>query len=97
MTGRLVRDAGLNDRLLFSIHPETKVSFWLPGPPLKLHIGCRGQLDTLHSREDTDYHQDLGPTEVEVEAKPWAVTFRDAFSALGRPDDPGFGFTAQVL
>lgn len=92
VTGRLVRDAVLNDRLLSSIHPETRASSWLPGPPLKLHIGSRGQLDTLHFREDTAYHQALGPTDVEIEAKAWPVNFRDVFSALGRLDDPGFGF-----
>lgn len=92
MTGRLVQDAGLNDQLLSSIHPEAKIAPWLPGPPLKLHIGSRGGLDTLHFREDAAYHKDLGPTDVEIEAKAWAVNFRDVFSALGRLDDPGFGF-----
>lgn len=92
MTGRLVEDADLSDQLLSSIQPVPKVSSWLPGPPLKLHIGSRGGLDTLHFREDVDYHKELGPTDVEIEAKAWAVNFRDVFSALGRLDDSGFGF-----
>lgn len=92
LTGRLVEDAGLNHQLFSSIHPETKITPWLPGPPLKLHVGSRGRLDTLHFREDVACYKDLGPTEVEIEAKAWAVNFRDVFSALGRLDDPGFGF-----
>lgn len=92
LIGRLVEDTDLNDRLSSSIHPETRTSSWLPGPPLKLHVGSRGRLDTLHFREDVVVHGDLGPKDVEIEAKAWAVNFRDVFSALGRLDDPGFGF-----
>lgn len=92
LTGRLVEDVNLNRRLSSSIHPETKISPWLPGPPLKLYIGSRGRLDTLHFREDAAFHESLGPKDVEIEAKAWAVNFRDVFSALGRLDDPGFGF-----
>lgn len=91
LTGRLIEDIHLNHELSSSIRPETKTSPWLPGPPLKLDIGSRGQLDTLHFREDADYYEDLGPTDVEIEAKAWAVNFRDVFGALGRLEEPGFG------
>ncbi|RYP67344.1 hypothetical protein DL771_007288 [Monosporascus sp. 5C6A] len=91
LTGRLVEDAHLNHELSASMRPETKSSPWLPGPPLKLDIGSRGQLDTLRFSEDADYYEDLGPTDVEIEAKAWAVNFRDVFSALGRLEYPGFG------
>ncbi|KAJ2994317.1 hypothetical protein NUW58_g1586 [Xylaria curta] len=90
--GRLVEDAHLNFELSSSISPETKVAPWFPGPPLKLDMGMRGQLDTLYFVEDAGYYEELGPTDVEIEAKAWAVNFRDVFAALGRLDDPGFGF-----
>ncbi|KAI0459321.1 polyketide synthase PksD [Xylaria acuta] len=91
LISRLVVDTHLNYELSSSIYPETRSVPWLPGPPLKLDIGRRGQLDTLCFVEDVAYYEELGPTDVEIEAKAWAVNFRDVFSALGRLDDPGFG------
>lgn len=92
LTGRLIWDVRLNDELSSLISPQAKTSPWLPGPPLKLHIESRGRLDTVHFREDSEYSKDLGATEVEIEAKAWAVNFRDVFGALGRLDDSGFGW-----
>ncbi|KAK6192927.1 hypothetical protein LQW54_012976 [Pestalotiopsis sp. IQ-011] len=91
LTGRLVEDTRLNHELSASIRPETHKSPWLPGPPLKLDVGSRGQLETLHFKEDIDYYQELGPVDVEIDAKAWAVNFRDVFSALGRLDEPELG------
>ncbi|KAK8007839.1 hypothetical protein PG989_001829 [Apiospora arundinis] len=91
LTGRLVEDSHLNHELSSSISPETKSTSWLPGPPLKLAIQAKGQLETLHFIEDNDYYQGLGPTDVEIEAKSWAVNFRDVFGALGRLEEPYFG------
>lgn len=91
LTGRLVEDTRLNHELSASIRPETHKSPWLPGPPLKLDVGSRGQLETLHFKEDIDYYQELGPMDVEIDAKAWAVNFRDVFSALGRLDEPELG------
>ncbi|KAI0112236.1 polyketide synthase PksD [Nemania sp. FL0031] len=91
LTSRLIGDTYLNYELSSSIRPETRSAPWLPGPPLKLDIGRRGQLDTLRFIEDTAYYEELGPTDVEIEAKAWSVNFRDVFSALGRLDDPGLG------
>ncbi|KAH9996378.1 polyketide synthase PksD [Xylariaceae sp. FL0662B] len=90
-TGRLVKDVGLNRELSLFMRPTMRTETWLPGPPLKLDIGNRGQLETLYFKEDTDYYDDLGPTDVEIEAKAWAANFRDVFSALGRLDEDGFG------
>ncbi|KAK7972306.1 hypothetical protein PG988_006440 [Apiospora saccharicola] len=91
-TGRLVEDSHLNHELSSSISPETKSASWLPGPPLKLAIQTKGQLETLHFVEDDDcYREILGPTDVEIEAKSWAVNFRDVFGALGRLEEPYFG------
>ncbi|KAI1424927.1 polyketide synthase PksD [Xylaria sp. FL1777] len=90
--GRLVEDAHLNFELSSSLYADTRNAPWLPGPPLKLDMGRRGQLDTLYFIEDVAYYEELGPSDVEIEAKAWAVNFRDVFGALGRLDDPGFGF-----
>lgn len=89
--GRLAENVTLTDTIAASFQPAVRTESWLPGPPLKLDISTRGQLDTLHFKEDTDYHGDLGPMEVEIEARAWAVNFRDVFSALGRLDEDGFG------
>ncbi|KAK7755337.1 hypothetical protein SLS62_002563 [Diatrype stigma] len=79
LLGRLVENGSLTDILASSVRPAVRTEAWLPGPPLKLDIGTRGQLDTLHFKEDVDYHSDLGPMEVEIEARAWAVNFRDVF------------------
>ncbi|KAK8041286.1 hypothetical protein PG994_014293 [Apiospora phragmitis] len=91
LTGRLIEDGHLSHELSSSISPETKSASWLPGPPLKLAIQTRGQLDTLQFIEDSDHYKNLGPTDVEIEAKSWAVNFRDVFGALGRLEEPYFG------
>ncbi|KAI4598722.1 polyketide synthase [Pestalotiopsis sp. 9143b] len=91
LTGRLVHDSQLSDELSSSLRPTTNFSSWLPGPPLMLDIGSRGHLDTLYYVEDTDHSLALGANDVEIEAKAWALNFRDVFGALGRLDDAGFG------
>ncbi|KAI0156515.1 polyketide synthase PksD [Xylariaceae sp. FL1272] len=88
---RLVEDKQLNHELSCLIRPELRSAAWLPGPPLKLAMNTLGQLDTLHYAEDSTYYHELGSTEVEIEAKAWAVNFRDVFSALGRLNDVSFG------
>lgn len=45
--------------------------------PLKLDMKTRGQLETLHFREDKEYEEELGPDGVEIESRAWAVNFRD--------------------
>ncbi|KAJ2984539.1 hypothetical protein NUW58_g6007 [Xylaria curta] len=91
LTGRLVGDIDTNKDLTSSIVPEAITEPRLPGPPLTLAIQTRGQLETLQFREDLDYHHELDPTDVEIEARVWGVSFRDVFLALGRLDDDDFG------
>ena len=91
LTGRLVDDIDTSKDLTLSIVPETITEPWLPGPPLTLAIQTRGQLETLQFREDLAYYHELGPTDVEIEAKVWGVGFRDVFLALGRLDENDFG------
>lgn len=87
VTPRLVQDVRTNAELSASLYPEVLTTPWLQGPALKLDMGTRGQMDTLHFREDDDYPENMGAFEVEIEAKAWAVNFRDMFGALGRLDE----------
>lgn len=90
---RLVEDIDSSRELASCDHPEMRTEPWLPGPPLKLDMGLRGHLETLRFEEDMDYHDaDLGPDDVEIEARSWAVNFRDVFGALGRLEHEAFSF-----
>lgn len=91
LTGRLVDDIDTNRDLTLSLFPEVITEPWLLGPPLTLAIQTRGQLETLHFREDLEYYHELGSADVEIEAKVWGVSFRDVFLALGRLDEDDFG------
>jgi NADPH:quinone reductase-like Zn-dependent oxidoreductase/malonyl CoA-acyl carrier protein transacylase/SAM-dependent methyltransferase len=90
LTGRLVLEADLNRDVNACISPITRHEAWLPGPPLKLHVGSRGSLESLCFIED-EHPAELGPTEIEIETQAWAVGFRDVFGALGRLDENEFG------
>ena len=90
LTGRLIREVELNKDLISSIHPQIKYEAWLPGPPIKLNVGTRGSLDTLHFIED-EHRAELGPRDIEIENQAWAISFRDVFGALGRLDENEFG------
>lgn len=91
LTGRLVEEKDLNRNLNSSIIPQLTTETWLPGPPLKLDIGSRGSLETLHFTEDIEQYTALSPEDIEIEAKAWGVSFRDLFIALGRLEEDGFG------
>ena len=90
-TGRLVEERNLNMDLNSLVKLQMRVEPWLPGPPLKIEIGSRGSLETLHFAEDTEHHVPLGDREVEIEAKAWGLNFRDMFQALGRLEEDTFG------
>ncbi|KEY72258.1 hypothetical protein S7711_00257 [Stachybotrys chartarum IBT 7711] len=91
LTGRLIEDVHVNTELEALIFPQLKRDLWLSGPPLILAIGTRGQLETLHYKEDMEYYKPLGDTEVEIMSESWGLSFRDMFSALGRLDEADFG------
>ncbi|KAI1152215.1 polyketide synthase PksD [Nemania diffusa] len=92
LTGRLSQAVELNRDLSSAITASVRTEPWLPGPALKLDIGVRGFIETLHFTEDP-YHGDvLGPCEIEIEAQAWSVNFRDVLGALGRLEEAeGFG------
>lgn len=98
-TGRLISEANLNKSLETivgggsdSIVPSVvQTEPLLAGPPLKVGIGTPGSLETLKLVQDAALDHDLGPTEVEVQAETWGLSFRDAFIALGRLEEDDFG------
>lgn len=91
LTGRLIEDVEGNKKLASLINPGIRTEPWLPGPPLKLDIRTRGQMETLYFGEDSDYSAELGPSEVEIESRAWGVNFHDMFSALGRLEEDSLG------
>ncbi|KAI0020262.1 hypothetical protein F4780DRAFT_742638 [Xylariomycetidae sp. FL0641] len=92
MTGRLVHEPSLSEKLHALSFEEMKTGPWLSGPVhgVKLVVGTPGLLDTLYFREDKQ--PELGADEVEIEAVTWGLSFRDVFAALGRLEDMDLGF-----
>lgn len=91
LTPRLLQQVEFNQDMRSSVIPQPKSEPWLPGPPLKVDISTRGQIETLQYVEDSTYYEPLGAEEIEIEAKSWGINFRDVFLALGRLDETGFG------
>lgn len=92
LTGRVVVDRETSRELAPLAAAEPVVGPWLPGPPLMLGIEGRGQLEGLRFVEDTSISaSELGPLEIEVETRAWALNFRDVFAAVGRMEFDGFG------
>ena len=91
LTGRLVEDCDVGRQLVSSTTPEATLEPWLPGPPLTLKIETRGQLESLRFVQDVEHHNELDANDVEIEAKAWALNFRDVFAALGRLESDSFG------
>ncbi|KAI5921037.1 putative polyketide synthase [Camillea tinctor] len=99
-TGRLVSEVAFNEKLEATANDKfdatgprlLRTEPWLPGPPLRVNIESPGLLETLRLVQDDSPNADLGPTEVEIEAKAWGLSFRDVFIALGRLEEDDFGF-----
>ncbi|RYP16394.1 hypothetical protein DL765_005174 [Monosporascus sp. GIB2] len=90
-TARLYEEIQLNEQVQSQISARPCEEQWLPGPPLKLSIATPGMLDTLSYTEDPGVETDLGPGEVEIQARVWALSFRDLFVALGRLEGQDLG------
>ncbi|KAI1264507.1 fatty acid synthase S-acetyltransferase [Xylariaceae sp. FL1019] len=92
-TCRVVKDVESTEAMHSLLYPQRENSPWEAGPPLVLSVGTPGLLDTLEFRDDTDYCESpLAADEIEVEAKAWALSFRDVFIAAGRLPDENMGF-----
>ncbi|KAI0019183.1 hypothetical protein F4780DRAFT_771382 [Xylariomycetidae sp. FL0641] len=92
MCGRLVENIPFDDRVQAMISPKLRHEPLGPGSHLRLSIGTVGMLDTLQFREEETSSQELGPEEVEVEAKTWAVSPRDILICLGRVGEEELGW-----
>ncbi|KAL7945550.1 putative polyketide synthase [Trichoderma barbatum] len=84
MTGRAIEDVSGNDTLASLSSRQLQNKAWYDGPALQLSIGTHGALDTLRFVPDTKRDTDLGPNEVEIDAKAWGVSDNDVKTAMGR-------------
>ncbi|KPM43172.1 Lovastatin diketide synthase LovF [Neonectria ditissima] len=88
-TARAVEDVSANAEIHSLLTPSLQQMAWKDGPALKLGVGEDGNLDSLRFELDEAHATNLGPRDVEIEAKAWGVTRRDVLSALGRLDEEG--------
>lgn len=91
LTGRAIEDVAGIATLRSMLSPQLHRQAWKDGPALQLEVGTPGALDSLQFVEDTAYGAELGPCEVEIEAKAWGLNFRDVLIALGREDEDELG------
>ncbi|CAF3615362.1 unnamed protein product [Fusarium graminearum] len=85
-TGRAVRDISTDTALRSLVSKQLQQKSWGEGPALKLGISQPGSLDSLQFVEDQSHAEELGPSDVEIEAMAWGLTSRDLNIALGHPD-----------
>ncbi|SCV26211.1 polyketide synthase [Fusarium fujikuroi] len=85
-TGRAVRDMRTNTALRSLVSKQLQQKPWGEGPTLKLGISQPGSLESLQFVEDQSHAEELGPSDVEIEAKAWGLTSRDLDIALGHPE-----------
>ncbi|KAI0133842.1 putative polyketide synthase [Xylariales sp. AK1849] len=91
LTGRAVEDAAGMAQLRSLLSPQLQHKAWKEGPALQLEVGTPGTLDSLRFVQDATHETELGPCEVEIEAKAWGLNFRDVLIALGREDEDELG------
>lgn len=92
LTGRAVADTTGNAMLQSLLVPRLQHRAWRDAPAaLRLEVGAPGTLDSLRFVEDGAHGTELGPREVEIEAKAWGLNFRDVLMALGREEGDGLG------
>lgn len=85
-TGRAVEDVSGNNTLRSLLSRQLQRKPWTEGPALQLSIGSLGNLDTLRFVEDVAHETELGPLEVEIDAKAWGLVPQDMQAAMGRLD-----------
>ncbi|KAI0119053.1 hypothetical protein F4814DRAFT_458445 [Daldinia grandis] len=72
----------INDTLQSLVCPRLRDEPLFSGPPVKLTQRTPDSMPQL----------ELGPQEIEIEAKTWGLSFRDVFIAIGRLQENSFGF-----
>ncbi|KAB5517403.1 putative polyketide synthase [Coniochaeta sp. 2T2.1] len=92
LTGRVVQDPTGNTMLQSLLVPRLQHRALRDAPAaLRLDVGTPGTLDSLRFVQDSIYGTELGPLEVEIQAKAWGLNFRDVLIALGRKEGDGLG------
>lgn len=90
--GRLVKESDLDVKRLSHTTPKLRHEPYNPHTPILLEAGVPGMLDSLRFVRDSLASEELGPDEIEIMARAWAVSFRDVFVALGRMGNEPMGF-----
>lgn len=85
-TGRAVRDISTDTALRSLVSKQLQHKPWGEEPALKLGISQPGSLESLQFVEDKSHAEELGPHDVEIEARAWGLTSRDLDIALGHPE-----------
>ncbi|KAI6381444.1 hypothetical protein MCOR25_001140 [Pyricularia grisea] len=84
ITGRVVEDVRQNKQLVSLLRPQIQRAPWLSKGPVKLCVGADKTLGSLAFVEDPDHNRPVEGDEVEIEARSWAINFRDVLVALGK-------------
>lgn len=91
-TPRLCYEESLDAGIRAAISPSLRLEPWSSEIAVKVSAAVPGNLESLQFDEDLEYGTDLGPRDIEVEAKAWGLSFRDLFLALGRLEEDDYGF-----
>lgn len=85
-TGRAAENVPGNDTLRSLLSQQAQEGTWGDAVALKLQVGKRGALESLHFVSDDEFETELGPDDVEIEAKAFGLADRDVQAAMGRID-----------
>ncbi len=91
---RVVEDAELDAFVEHHTNPSTAPflqPFSQPGRPLKLTVGTKGALDTLHFIDDTNASTPSKPDEISIEVKVMSMNFKDIMVSMGEVPSPYLG------
>ncbi|KAK2611358.1 hypothetical protein N8I77_004702 [Diaporthe amygdali] len=85
-TGRAIEDVPGNASLRSLLSRQLQRKPWSEGPALQLSVGTLGSFDSLRFVQDASHEAELGPLEVEIDARAWSLVPRDVQVAMGRLD-----------
>ncbi|KAL8339056.1 hypothetical protein RB598_007393 [Gaeumannomyces tritici] len=77
--------------------PPFAQPFGQPGRPLRLAVGTKGALDTLHFVDDDKACLPLGPDEIQIEIKVTSMNFKDIMVSMGEVPSPYLGVECAGL
>lgn len=86
-TGRAVEDTVGNGTLNSWLSPSLRELAWKDSPAVRLASETGGSLGSLRFEQDSTHSTELGPEEIEVEARAWGLSRQDVLSASGRLSD----------